>query len=109
MLKDEAEKARRGYRDPRTIVRMDGTEKLYGKDWTCRKQELAARSGGRCEWINSDNERCRSAGRDPHHIIERSKHRDDRLTNLLAVCPLHHDRFNWRRLHWSVLTSSSKV
>ena len=90
-----------------SVVRMDGSEKLVGRDWKKRKQELAKRSGGRCEWVNSDNERCRSAGRDPHHIIERSKHRDDRLNNLIFLCGLHHSRFDWRKLHWLMKSSAS--
>ena len=101
MLHDEETKRKRGYVEAKSVVKMDGSERLVGRDWKRRKQELAARSGGRCEWVNSDGERCRSAARDPHHIIERSRHRDDRAENLLAVCGLHHDRFDWRKLHWT--------
>jgi len=101
MLHDEETKKKRGYVERGSIVRYDGSEKLVGKDWRNRKGELLQRSGGRCEWVNSDNQRCRSFARDPHHIKARSKGRDDRMENLLDVCPLHHDLFDWKKLHWS--------
>jgi len=100
-MRDEQTKSERGYVEKNSIVRFDGSEKLVGKDWKRRKQELETRSGGRCEWVNSDMERCRSAARDPHHIRARSKGRDDRLSNLLHVCGLHHDLFDWKKLRWT--------
>jgi hypothetical protein len=105
-VRDEIEKKNRGYTDPRSKVRPGGSEVLYGRDWTKRKQELWGRAGGICERILemgqiwNDNgiskesvwyERCRSEGHDPHHIVKRSKKRDDRLENLQLLCRLHHD------------------
>src|SRR5690349_10812702 len=47
--RDEALKAARGYTDPSTVVRRDGSEVLKGKDWERRKEELRNRSKGMCE------------------------------------------------------------
>jgi len=103
-LHDNEAKARLGYKDPRTKVYPDGREVLYGKDWTKRKKELLARAGGRCEktfWISDmDRDRCRSEAHDPHHIVPRSKGRDDRLSNLIALCRLHHELLDWKKLNW---------
>jgi hypothetical protein len=101
MLHDEITKRQRGYADPNSVVRFDGSEILVGKDWKKRKEELARRCGGQCEWKDAKGQRCRSAARDPHHVIPRSKRRDDRLENLLGLCGLHHDSVDWKKLHWS--------
>jgi hypothetical protein len=94
-MRDEVEKKARGYKDKRSKVRPDGSESLYGKDWTKRKAELWARCDGRCEQLvgwgdKASLERCRSEAMHPHHVIKRSKKRDDRLSNLLGICALHH-------------------
>ena len=112
-LHDNEAKKRLGYTDKRSKVYPDGREVLYGKDWTKRKQELLARCGGRCEQLvavwygdwdgkSEPNERCRSEAHDPDHIIKRSKKRDDRLSNLQALCRLHHDLKHpeKNKLHW---------
>jgi hypothetical protein len=100
MLHDNEAKKRLGYANKRSKVRPDGTEILYGNDWKQRKEELLARCGGRCEQITSDGERCRSEAHDPHHKVARSKGRDDRLSNLIALCRLHHDILDWKKLKW---------
>jgi hypothetical protein len=95
--RDEEAKQRLGYTDPKSYVRLDGSEVLYNADWKKRKEELRERSFGRCERIveirgNSAGEiRCRSEARDPDHVVKRSIRRDDRLTNLEHLCGLHHD------------------
>lgn len=108
-MRDEQAKQRLGYANKRSKVRPDGTEILYGNDWKQRKAELSARCGGRCEQIvdfgTSDGEvavRCRSEAHDPDHIVKRSKKRDDRLSNLQALCRLHHDLKHpeKNKLHW---------
>ena len=48
-MRDEQTKRERGYKDKRSKVRPDGSEVLYGKDWTKRKLELWERCAGRCE------------------------------------------------------------
>jgi hypothetical protein len=106
-LHDNEAKARLGYKDKRSKVYPDGREVLYGKDWAKRKQELWERCGGKCEWIVDNDEpftrafRCRSEAHDPHHTIPRSRgRRDDRLENLIALCRLHHDILDWKKLKW---------
>jgi len=112
--RDPDKKRRRGYTDPKSFVRVDGSEVLFRKDWTRRKNELLVRSGGRCEQIVQVNhadgggwERCRSQAADPHHKVKRSKRRDDRLENLEALCRFHHDRKDGRKVKWSAKRSET--
>lgn len=98
--------------DPKSYVLKDGREVLAGLDWKQRVGELRERSGGRCEKLVSSAdpmthaggqsvERCRSEAQDPDHIIKRSKGRDDRLTNLEALCRLHHElKHPEKRTRW---------
>ena len=85
-MRDEQRKRELGYKDKRSKVWPDGREKLYGADWKKRKVELHLRSGGRCERRSILDKhhvsRCSGLGEEPHHIIKRSKQRDDRLSNL---------------------------
>ena len=97
--RDDAEKQKRGYTDPRSYVRLDGSEVLYGNDWILRKQQLGERSGGRCELIIGG--RCRAIADDAHHIIPRSQYRDDSLEALLHVCRWHHQHTDKRQPRWS--------
>lgn len=92
------EKKARGYREKKSLVRPDGSETLVKKDWAKRKQELAQRSGGQCERILSDGTRCRNEADDPHHLKARSKGRDDRLGNLIALCRGCHNLLDWKRI-----------
>lgn len=101
-MHDVEEKKRRGYSDPKTRVYFDGRERLAGIDWVRRKKELWERCGGRCErwvgkWGGENHDRCRSEAHDPHHIEKRSKKRDDRLSNLMALCRMHHDLLDERK------------
>ena len=115
-LHDNEAKARLGYKDKRSRVYADGRERLYGADWAKRKKELWERSGGRCEQMVASSvselveqtlcerggERCRSEAHDPDHVIKRSRQRDDRLSNLKALCRLHHDLKHpeKNKIHW---------
>lgn len=105
--RDEELKARRGYTNPSSYVRRDGSEVLKGEDWKKRVEELRERSGGRCEHQEPtpDNpritHRCSMPSRDPHHKIKRSVRRDDRLTNLEDLCRPHHDERDERKPRWS--------
>ena len=100
-MQDRETKRLRGYTERDSLVRFDGSETLVGKDWKRRKVELDARSGGRCEYITSANERCRSEAVDPHHVKPRSKGRDDRIENLQHLCRFHHDLVDWKKLKWT--------
>lgn len=112
LSKDPAETKGRHFLDKRSYVRNDATEVLYGVDWKIRVSELWNRCGGRCEKViiemqpvarrgriavDSTAERCRSEAADPHHIVKRSKYRDDRLSNLQALCRMHHELLDNRK------------
>ena len=98
-MRDEVAKAERGYKEPGSIVRPDGSEILVGKDWAKRKFELWTRANGRCERLLSDGTRCRNEAHDPHHHPKaRSKGRDDRMENLIALCRGCHNLVDWKRI-----------
>lgn len=84
--RDEELRAQRGYVEPGSIVRRDGSEKLVGLDWLLRKQVLDVRSMGGCERVSilgkPHAQGCDYKGTEPHHIVKRSIRRDDRLENL---------------------------
>lgn len=97
--------AARGFKDKRSYVDKHGRHVLFGEDWKLQKAHLWARCGGRCEQevcpggpSDAPMNRCRRPADDPHHIIPRSKGRDDRLGNLLAVCRRHHELLDWKHL-----------
>jgi hypothetical protein len=97
---DRQETLRRGYKDPRSKVYFDSRERLYGKDWKERKYEVWQRGWGRCEHISEiDGKRlrCPQKMHDPHHIIERGRRRDDRISNLIGLCRLHHELMHEKR------------
>jgi hypothetical protein len=120
MLRDPEEKAKRGYTNPKTIVWVDGREKLVGEDWKRRKQELYERCGKRCEYVDrgwqvqSGEQRCRATfatveDMDPHHIRSRWKSRTDALANLLAVCRYHHRKLDHRVPRWGEKNESRQL
>jgi hypothetical protein len=91
MKRDIDATAERKFVERKSHVTKDGREVLYKIDWQRRVQELRQRCGGRCEYmIPLANIRCSREAADPHHIKLRSRGRDDRLSNLLAVCRYHH-------------------
>lgn len=112
LVKDEALKRERGYKDRKSFVRNDGTEVLHGKDWTRRKKELWERAKGQCEAkleltlncneqrVMESSKRCVNPGDDPHHIVPRWPKRDDRLDNLLLLCRYHHSLLDRRKPQW---------
>jgi len=98
--RDFAAMEARDFQDPSSYIRRDGSEKLVGKDWDARVDELRERSEGQCEelvevWESSAGEyfvhRCSALAVDPQHKIKRSVRRDDRLRNLQHLCREHHD------------------
>jgi hypothetical protein len=108
LKRDKQATAKKKFCNPKSYVAPDGREVLYGGDWALRLQELRERCGGRCEHvvdkgIDSFTEaaieiRCKSEAQDPHHVIPRSKKRDDRLGNLLAICRRHHILLDERKI-----------
>jgi hypothetical protein len=100
LYRDDELKELRGYTG-KSYVRNGGSEVLVGKDWEQRKKELHGRCKGRCEWLDPETgTRCMSMADDAHHVIKRSQGRDDRLSNLMAVCRDHHNFLDNRKLHW---------
>lgn len=87
-------KTERGYTNPKSFVRPDGTEVLKGEDWAKRKDELWARAEGRCEHFIGGRsiDRCQEDSGDPcHDPMPRHPKRDDRLSNLKFYCRRHHE------------------
>ncbi len=99
MKVDRQATAARKFHDKRSYVAPDGRDVLYGRDWDDRRYELLLRSGGQCERIILGS-RCWRDAEDPHHVTLRSILRDDRMTNLLAVC---------RRCHVSLDQEQRKI
>jgi len=95
--KDRQATIAKQYLDERSYVCLDGKEVLYGEDWKTRKFDLWQRCNGRCEYYI----RCNAEAADPHHIIPRSKGRDDRLSNLQALCRYHHNLMDRRQVRWT--------
>ena len=92
MKKDVQATEAANFKDPDSFVFKDGREWLRGKDWEARKRELWARCGGRCEGIVPfSGLRCWHEAQDPDHVIPRRTARDDRLSNLMALCRDCHD------------------
>lgn len=102
LIKDPELKKQRGYIEPGSFVRLDGSEKLIGRDWQKRKHELIRRAVGSCELFavlgKEHHAYCNGLGEEPHHIIPRSKHRDDRLQNLLYLSHWCHSAEDGRKI-----------
>lgn len=110
MKSDRAKTLAQQYLDPKSFMRSDGSEVLKGEDWVARKRELWERCGGQCEHMGDyfdigtekfEKLRCPMQADDPHHVIRRSVKRDDRLSNLLALCRWHHESKDSRKPRWS--------
>ena len=98
--RDEAEKQRRGYTNPRSFVRLDGSEVLHGIDWIERVCAVQERANNQCEATNHA-ELCGRLGSDAHHVIPRSRGRDDRMSNLLWLSRFCHIAEDPRKVKWS--------
>jgi len=104
LQKDPNLKRERGYIERKSYVRNDGSEVLYGLDWRRRKVQLWERCGGKCEYIITHgyrpllDVRCQRTAEDPHHKVPRSKRRDDRISNLIALCRYHHRMIDERKI-----------
>ena len=98
MRKDKQATEAKHFICKKSFVDKQGREVLFQEDWLARVVELDKRSGGRCECIvdaGMDGAvirvyKCGAEAVHPHHLNKRSKGRDDRLSNLLAVCATHH-------------------
>lgn len=94
MKADKQLTEQRQFVERKSYVASDGREVLYKLDWKRRVKQLEARCGGRCEHIFKTSEgeemRCSRPAAHPHHLVKRSKGRDDRISNLAALCVFHH-------------------
>lgn len=88
-----------GYKHPRSRKEPDGREVLFGIDYKMRVKEVEQRDGYRCRWetlqtfstgLSHRVRCCAPSNGHPHHIEKRSKGRDDRAENLMAICDEHH-------------------
>jgi hypothetical protein len=102
---DKAATEARKFSDPRSRVMLDGREILYKLDYKRRVREVEERDNYQCKWgkfsestwgkdgiglsINYTHCGAPSNGH-PHHKVKRSKLRDDRASNLMAICDEHH-------------------
>ena len=86
MKRDKQATMDKQYLDSRSYLDKLGREVLAGEDWAARKFDLWQRANGKCEYFV----RCMAEATESHHVIRRSKGRDDRLLNLLALCHYHH-------------------
>jgi hypothetical protein len=83
-------------RHGKSVVLLDGRETLHCTDYTRRVREVEERDGYKCQWAVGDfnaelYKRCGAPSNGhPHHIVKRSKGRDDRASNLMAICDYHH-------------------
>jgi len=56
-----------------------------------RRMQVAARARGRCEFIDPEYGRCRTAMTDVHHLAGRGGPDPHRLANLVGLCRTHHE------------------
>jgi hypothetical protein len=93
------------FSDPRSYVRRDGSEVLYEADWKARVKELSGRAEERCEHIflvDGCEYRCSGEAAHPHHRVKRSRFRDDRISNLIALCvPCHRREHPEKQPQWT--------
>ena len=93
---DTAATCARKFLNSRSRVMRDGREILEGEDYKARVREVEERDEHKCQRelgllveyrLRGDKVICgKPAGGHPHHIIKRSKGRDDRAANLSSRC-----------------------
>lgn len=85
---------------PSRRVTKSGGEVLRGAAWRKRVEELRERAEGYCEGYLIDRlHRVHYIGDegDAHHLLARSKGRDDSLSNLAYICRRLHIALDWRK------------
>ena len=106
--RDEAEKQRRGYTNPRSYVRLDGSEVLHGEDWRARVEELRNLANYKCQRYaklgREHGDGCTGWGIEPHHIIRRSVRRNDQMSNLALLSHSCHLAEDPRKVKWSAMS-----
>lgn len=103
--KDSDRKALLGYVERDSVVWADGREKLVGRDWRKRVEELRKRANWRCERFTILGKAhaafCYGDGVEPHHIQKRWPLRDDRLGNLANLSHACHLAEDERKPKWT--------
>jgi 5-methylcytosine-specific restriction endonuclease McrA len=90
--------------DPRSYVRLDGKQFLFGDDIEQLRRRVFTRDGYRCTG-EVDGERCDwpvtwDLGH-MHHVISKGKGGDDSLQNCVTLCAECHDKEHVRpMLRW---------
>jgi hypothetical protein len=107
--KDPVATAAAKFTDPRSYVRLDGKQFLFGGDIERLRLQVFMRDGYRCTGENLEGdemgERCNRLidwfDGHMHHIQSRGKRGDDSLSNCVTVCDRCHKRLHPRpRLRW---------
>jgi hypothetical protein len=105
LTKDVQASEAKAYKSNRSHMTVDGRELLYDEDWQLRKWEVWCRGKGLCETHLVPELRhlplCRNRMDDPHHLVPRSKGRNDSLDNLAGLCRMHHRMLDRRKPSWA--------
>lgn len=59
-------------------------------EWRATVEAVRQRARGRCEVATHDH-----PGRDPDHVVARSRGGSDRRENIIWLCRFHHDMKDW--------------
>ena len=91
---------------PKSRLRIlpDGREIASGYQWEKRKKEVRERARYWCqghEIVEGHPSHWLGEFGDVHHLIPRSKGRDDRAENLVYICRFLHSEIDKRKVKWS--------
>lgn len=100
------------FEHPKSRVLKDGRLILFGADWLEQKVALFLRSNGKCErWDvlgRPHDAFCYGIAEEAHHIIARSKGRDDRMPNLAGLSHACHSAEDPRKVRSDKLERRTK-
>jgi hypothetical protein len=77
----------RNFEDDRSFVALDGSLRLYGKDWGPQRKLVIDRDRARCRVCDKF---VAYAGAEIDHIVPRGKGGSDNMDNLRTLCKPHH-------------------
>ena len=103
--RDLAATAAAKFTDPRSYVRLDGKQFLFGRDIEILRAQVFLRDSSRCTGEGEDGERCnRRVDWDTghlHHVIPRGRGGSDEMGNTVTLCGACHGKLHPRvRLRW---------
>lgn len=112
ILVDRQATAERRFEHSKSRVLKDGRLILIGEDWTEQKVALFLRSNGKCERYSilgrPHDAWCSGKSEEAHHIIARSKGRDDRMPNLAGLSHACHSAEDPRKVRSDKLERRTK-